>query len=182
MHAHTLHVHGHEYIWQKKYLARLPPALSLHLSAADVHRSGARMSSRPTKGATEAVHIHPDPDEYIYMYTHPHKPISHGSCQSESNLDCRHMTRYQLCLHANACTKYEGSNWMHYSRPESTLSNVLGGGTAGHLFSLPQQYKLTTMCLTALHQLCTSTNCQGTWMFIVMISSGGKGLQGPSLN
>ena len=40
---------------QQKDLTRLLPARSLHLSAANVHRSGVRELSGPTKGATEAV-------------------------------------------------------------------------------------------------------------------------------
>ena len=36
-------------------MARLLPARSLHLSAANVHRSGAKELSVPTKGATEAA-------------------------------------------------------------------------------------------------------------------------------
>ena len=36
-------------------MARLLPARSLHLSAANVHRSGAKELSGPTKGATGAA-------------------------------------------------------------------------------------------------------------------------------
>ena len=38
-----------------KDMARQLPARSLHLSAANVHRSGAKELSGPTKGATEAA-------------------------------------------------------------------------------------------------------------------------------
>ena len=36
-------------------MARLLPARSLHQSAANVHRSGVKQLSGPTKGATEAI-------------------------------------------------------------------------------------------------------------------------------
>ena len=43
-----------------KDLARLLPARSLHQSAVNVHHSGAKELSGPTKGATEAA-CHPVP-------------------------------------------------------------------------------------------------------------------------
>ena len=44
---------------QYKGLARLLPARSLNLNAANVHRSGVKMLSGPTKGATEATTLFP---------------------------------------------------------------------------------------------------------------------------
>ena len=43
------------YVCTVKDLTRLLPAKSLHLSAVNVHRSGVRELSGPTKGPTEAV-------------------------------------------------------------------------------------------------------------------------------
>ena len=42
-------------------MARLLPARSLHLSAANVYRSGVKELSGPAKGATEAA-CHPVPE------------------------------------------------------------------------------------------------------------------------
>ena len=64
-------------------MARLLPARSLHLSAANVHRSGVKELSGPMKGATEAAYrpvpegrnggkVRPIPpsgnDKYILVY------------------------------------------------------------------------------------------------------------------